>query len=208
MNLYSPEEMDLIRRHYPDVKLLLRILPGRTAGGLKAKAGEMGLRSRRPPIWTLREERLLREHYPNRARLEKLFPNRTWDAITTRAGDLGLTRRNHRWTRSRVTLLAKGTGVIPNKELASILGVSLSMVRSKQYELDLRPRRKPAAARIPMVQDILEHARANQVPMKPLTAKLGCKNLVPSMWHDTFSLRSAVVVALHLGGEIYVEWRD
>ena len=55
-NSWSLMELDTLKRHWPDLRLLKKRLPIRTVPAIKAKAGSCGLTPGRPNhIWTARE---------------------------------------------------------------------------------------------------------------------------------------------------------
>ncbi len=92
--LWSACELALLRDHYPDMARLHRALPGRTAGAIGRKAGQLGLV---PPrrIWSGRDAQNLRKPYVAglpMADLLAMFPDKTSRQIWHKASHLGIHR--------------------------------------------------------------------------------------------------------------------
>lgn len=84
----KPRWMDaddaLVRAHYPDIKLLLELLPDRTKPAIKARAAKLGLTAPPPTAWTAKECSALRRKRGEGLTVRELlpfFPGRTYRAI-------------------------------------------------------------------------------------------------------------------------------
>ena len=93
LELWTEHEISLVRQHYPDVKALLRLLPGRTVAAIRKRAQLMHLGEARR-AWTAPEVTRLRRLFPT-ATIEELltaFPGRTYLALYTKARKRGIQR--------------------------------------------------------------------------------------------------------------------
>lgn len=91
--IWTPEEIKILDRLYPDYARLLRRLPNRTYSGIRYKARSRGLVSVRH-IWTGAEVSRLRRMYPKASRVELLtaFPALRWRQIAAKARHIGVRR--------------------------------------------------------------------------------------------------------------------
>lgn len=95
---WSKEETEALRLYYPEHGPSWdgweELLPGRTQGSIRTRAGLLGLTASRSSTWTKEEEELLREHYPYQGpsweKWGHLLPGRTRGQITKAANALGL----------------------------------------------------------------------------------------------------------------------
>ena len=80
--IWSEDEDDQIRAHYPDYSAIAKALPHRTYSACRGRARNLGIVTKRPPF-TIRELSIVRRHYPEGDREEvlALLPGRTWKQI-------------------------------------------------------------------------------------------------------------------------------
>lgn len=97
-DLWTPEQDDLLRRHYPHGGAIacLRVFPTRSKGALRNRAHLLGIRcpSEKRGInrWKTEEHDIIRANYPSGGweACHKLLPHRSRDAIMAQSKVLGL----------------------------------------------------------------------------------------------------------------------
>jgi hypothetical protein len=119
---WAPAEIEVLKRYYGKMsrkKLIAHYLPDRSIKQLDYRAGELGLRRRRPATksWTAQELVLLRQYYgtmPNVELRVRYFPHASITAIAHRAQRLGLRSKVPNWTAAEDRLIKRHYGRMPN----------------------------------------------------------------------------------------------
>ena len=94
LNMWTEEEEELLKRHYPEVGSdIYKLIPRHTKESCVDKANRMGLIMHRK--WTPEEDNILKENYPiNGSKSYKMIQNRSKDSCRRRVQELGLKRSN------------------------------------------------------------------------------------------------------------------
>lgn len=159
-------------------------------------------------VWSKGEDDQLRRFYPDVPKLVALLPNRTSVAIKCRALKLGLVTPRKRWTPERQYVLRQLSGRVTEEVIAQMMGRSVSAIHSQRTDLGLAvPQKTPTKAALPVVQDIIDEARARKVSLVDLSKKHHCA-IVPSRTWQSLSTAAVVRVVKALSGELYVDWED
>lgn len=207
---YSPVEAALVREHYPNLDLLVQLLPRRTRISITVKARALGLPFIEP-LWTLEERKTVVRLHPDIQAIMEALPHRSRTAIHTYASKHGIAVQfRKKWTLPRQELLKKLTHELSDPEIGSILGVSAKAVKTQRKRMGLAIPSKPyrTTARVPLVEDIRSAARGRGVQLGKITTALGLQRLNPSRTDAGLSWPNAVKVVEVLGGELYAEWGD
>lgn len=207
---YQEWEIETIVRLFPDVQAICAALTGRTAGGIRAKAGQLGLRATQAKAWASWELRAVRRLHPDLDAVRKALPHRTRDAIKFRVRVLGIGKRHKRWTPERNALLTRLANQLPDNELAKIFGTTARAVAYQRSQLGVAGNRKMAGetSRTAVVHDVRQQAEKRGISLYRITKALRCQQLKPSQTDAKVSWISVVRVVNALGGELYVEWDD
>jgi hypothetical protein len=132
LKVWSEEEDNKLRAHYPDYSAIASALPHRTYDACRARAREIGIVIRRPPF-TARELSVIRRLYPSEERSEVLaaLPGRDWVSVAKLASRHGIHRKPKPFKPTGVLVLDQ------IKERCRELNYSMSeldkMVRGKGY---------------------------------------------------------------------------
>jgi len=80
--IWTRKEVEILRKHYPNLSLLVKQLPGRTREAIKTKARKSGL-ARKHHVWTTTEISQLRKLFPKLPKEELLamFPYCSWESL-------------------------------------------------------------------------------------------------------------------------------
>lgn len=91
--LWTAREDEIMKKFYPNYRVLQRKLPNRTYPALRYRAQRLGIQIRRHR-WTTFEIASLRRLYPTAPKSEvmTIVPNMKWETIRARARDLGFRR--------------------------------------------------------------------------------------------------------------------
>lgn len=123
-NCWTPHEVALVKKHFPDRKKLERLLPQRTWIAIRSRAGILGLRKKQHR-WLASDLSRLRKMWiqgESRAAIQAALPNFTWTQIK----DQVRTRRFHRPPRP---LARSGfTAIDQIKKRARMLNLSMKDV--------------------------------------------------------------------------------
>jgi hypothetical protein len=144
---WVPAEIGVLRRYYgtiPRKELIARYLPDRSIKQIDYKAGELGLRHRRPATksWNAQDLALLRRHYgtmPNVALRSRYFRHVSISAIAHRALRLGLRSKEPNWTAAEDRLIKQHYGHMPNPAFAAhhLPGRTAEAVQGRASKLGL-----------------------------------------------------------------------
>ncbi|TCQ28283.1 hypothetical protein [Rhizobium sp. PP-CC-3G-465] len=96
--LWTDDEIAILRSNYPDYPTMRRLLPGRSAKGIWRKIDKLNI-GRKLNVWTAADVSKLRRLFgrASRAELEQSLPDRTWRNIVKTAYRHGLRRPRRRY---------------------------------------------------------------------------------------------------------------
>ncbi|WP_319796558.1 hypothetical protein [Nitrobacter sp.] len=125
---WTPHEIELVKRHFPNLKKLAKVLPHRTTEAVRTKASQLGLR-RKQRRWRICDVTLLLKMWSNgepRVKIEAALPAYTWDQIRSQARGRGCLR--------------------PRKSNATSGHVIIDQIKARAKELNLTMRDVDAMA--------------------------------------------------------------